>query len=101
MKHLFNKALLLLTLALASAPQSVRACAACFGQSDDLQAKSLNFGIFALLVVVLIVLVGISAFFIYIARRSAALAEMPMAEAASEMVPETHREDVLELAGKP
>ena len=66
--------LLLLAAALAATttPQSMRACAACFGQSDSPLAKGMNWGIFSLLLVVVSVLGGIAAFFIYLARRSAA-----------------------------
>ena len=63
--------LLAVALAAAAAPQSVRACAACFGQSDSPMAKGMNWGIFSLLLVVVSVLGGIAAFFIYLARRSA------------------------------
>ena len=64
---------LLLCLALGAAwvPQTLRACAACFGQSDSDLAKGMNMGIFSLLVVVLSVLAGIAAFFVYLARKSA------------------------------
>lgn len=51
--------------------QSVHACATCFGKSDSKLAEGMNWGIFTLLLVVIGVLGGISAFFIYIARRSA------------------------------
>ena len=64
--------LLALALAAAAVPQSVRACAACFGASDSPMAKGMNWGIFSLLVVVVTVLGGIAAFFIYLARKSAA-----------------------------
>jgi len=63
--------LLCLVLGAASAPQPLRACAACFGQSDSALAKGMNMGIFSLLVVVVSVLGGIAAFFIYLARKSA------------------------------
>ena len=50
---------------------AAQACATCFGKSDSKLAAGMNWGIFTLLVVVLGVLTGISAFFIFIARRSA------------------------------
>jgi hypothetical protein len=56
--------------ALMSVPQAVLACSACFGASDSDMAKGMNMGIFALLGVVVMVLGGIAAFFIYLARRS-------------------------------
>ena len=60
-------------LALAM-PQSLLACAACFGASDSNQAKGMNMGIFALLGVIVVVLGGIASFFIYLARRASAQA---------------------------
>mgnify|MGYP000285990027 CR=1 FL=1 len=53
----------------------LQACTACFGRSDSKLAEGLNMGIFALLGVILLVLVWISAFFIYLARRSSSAAE--------------------------
>ena len=61
----------LLFPALLALANNAAACAACFGKSDGRQAESMNWGIFSLLVVVLFVLGGIAAFFIYLARRSA------------------------------
>jgi hypothetical protein len=60
-----------LALAVALHPSSVRACAACYGQSDSPMAAGMNWGIMSLLVVIGVVLGGVSAFFIYLARRSA------------------------------
>jgi hypothetical protein len=78
---------LLAPLLMAAAPQSVRACATCFGKSDSDLAQAMNWGILSLLAVVVFVLGGIAAFFIYLARRSAmtAGAEPP----APQSVPET------------
>ena len=78
---------LLAALALAAAPQSVLACATCFGKSDSDLAKAMNWGIVSLLAVVVIVLGGIAAFFIYLARRAA----IPAAAETSdpETLPET------------
>ena len=59
-------------LVAASVPQPVRACAACFGQSDSSAAKGMNMGIFSLLLVVVVVLSGIASFFVFVARRTAA-----------------------------
>ena len=77
---------LLTAFALAAAPQSVLACATCFGKSDSDLAKAMNWGILSLLVVVVFVLGGIAAFFIYLARRAAltAGAETPMPETLTE-----------------
>src|SRR6266516_4093894 len=64
---------LLAALAMAATPQSVLACATCFGKSDSDLAKAMNWGILSLLAVVVFVLGGIAAFFIYLARRAAIL----------------------------
>ena len=74
---------LLAALAMAAAPQSVLACATCFGKSDSDLAKAMNWGILSLLAVVVLVLGGIAAFFLYLARRAAMIAE------AETPVPET------------
>lgn len=60
--------------ALAAAPQPALACAACFGRSDSRLAEGMNWGIASLLGVVVFVLGGFAAFFIYLARRAAATA---------------------------
>lgn len=62
---------LLLVLVLAAWAPSTRACAACFGKSDSELAQGMNMGILTLLLVVLFVLSGCGAFFIYLARRAA------------------------------
>lgn len=62
----------LITIALIMAgTTSAQACATCFGKSDSKLAEGMNWGIFTLLLIVMSVLVGISAFFIFIARRTA------------------------------
>ena len=68
-----RQCVLLAALAMAAAPQSVLACATCFGKSDSDLAKAMNWGILSLLAVVVFVLGGIAAFFIYLARRAAIL----------------------------
>ena len=77
--------LLALALAAATAPQSVQACAACFGQSDSPMAKGMNWGIFSLLLVVVSVLGGIAAFFIFLARKAASVS--PAVSAQSDLQP--------------
>ena len=62
---------LLAVLIVAAAPRSALACATCFGKSDSDLAKAMNWGIVSLLAVVVFVLGGIAAFFIYLARRAA------------------------------
>ena len=63
-----------LALFLSAWPQTVLACATCFGRSDSPMAKGMNMGIMTLLIVILSVLVGIAVFFAYILRRAARLA---------------------------
>jgi hypothetical protein len=70
-------------LALALSPSSLLACAACYGQSDGPMAQGMNWGIFSLLGVIGLVLGGVATFFIYLARRSAAIA----AQAAEPLLP--------------
>jgi len=60
----------LLATALAR-PDSLRACAACYGQSDSPLATAMNWGIFTLLGVVVCVLSGVAMFFVHIGRKSA------------------------------
>ena len=83
----------LAALAMATAPQSVLACATCFGKSDSDLAKAMNWGILSLLAVVVFVLGGIVAFFIYLARRAAltAGAEAPLPETLPETSEPIHR----------
>jgi hypothetical protein len=55
-------------------PNPLWACAACYGQSDSPMAAGMNWGILSLLGMIVVVLGGVAAFFIFLARRSAALA---------------------------
>lgn len=59
-------------LSLAGAP-SGWACATCFGRSDSALAEGMNMGILFLLGVILTVLAALGGFFIYLARRAAAI----------------------------
>ena len=52
--------------------QPLRACSVCYGQSDSPLARALNWGILALLVVLLGVLGGVTLFFVHVGRRAAA-----------------------------
>jgi hypothetical protein len=61
-------------IAMLALPTSVRACAACYGQSDSPLASGVTWGILSLLVVVMTVLGSIVSFFVYVNRRSAAAA---------------------------
>lgn len=60
----------LLWLLVLVLPQTASACAVCFGNSDSPWAKALSFGVIALLGVVLLVLGGIVAFFVFMAKRA-------------------------------
>ena len=60
---------ILLLLALI-APHTASACAVCFGNSDSTWNKAVNMGIIVLLGVVLLVLGGIVAFFVHMAKRA-------------------------------
>jgi len=66
------RAAFLLAVFISLAPGSAWACAACYGQSDSPMAKGMNWGIFSLLGFIVLVLGGVAAFFIYLARRAAA-----------------------------
>lgn len=68
MNRLLFVALLLLVSVLSSP-----ACTACFGRSDSEMAKGMNMGIYFLLAVLLLVLGGITSFFVFIIRRAARL----------------------------
>lgn len=57
-------------LGIALAPGNAAACSVCFGNPDSLQTKGMAMGILFLLAVILSVLMGISAFFIYVAKKS-------------------------------
>ena len=63
--------LCLLGLIWLQSPAQALACASCFGQSDSALAVGMNWGIFSLLTVVIFVLSGFAAFFIYLAKRAA------------------------------
>jgi len=63
-------------LVLTALPNTASACAACFGRSDSPLAKGMNMGILSLLVVVVLVLSGFAAFFIFLVKRSS-LTPMP------------------------
>jgi hypothetical protein len=64
------------------------ACAACYGKSDSLLAQGMNWGILALLAVVLTVLSGIVAFFVHVAKRTASVSARPETSPPAEPAPE-------------
>ena len=78
----------LLAMGLILHSDSVFACAACFGKSDSPLAKGMNWGIFSLLAMVVCVLGAIASFFIFLARKSAAVAA---AAAQGEMPASTQK----------
>jgi heme/copper-type cytochrome/quinol oxidase subunit 2 len=61
-------------------PGLLRACAACYGQSDSPMAQGMNWGIMSLLAVIMVVLGCVAAFFVYLAKRAAAVAAETAAE---------------------
>lgn len=56
--------------ALALSPGLARACSVCYGDPDSAMSRGLGWGIAALLGVVLVVLGGVTSFFVYVGRRS-------------------------------
>jgi hypothetical protein len=64
---------ILLTAAMAAfSPTPLFACAACYGQSSDPLAHGMNWGIFTLLGIVVLMLSSIATFFFVLIRREAA-----------------------------
>ena len=65
-------------LAAALTAKSACACAVCYGASDAPMARGMNWGIFSLLAVVVCVLSTFATFFVFLAKKSAAVsAEVP------------------------
>lgn len=93
----FTQFLSLLLPTLILTPQSAWACATCFGASDADLARGMNWGIFSLLCIVVMVLGGIASFFVYLGRRSAAVAAVAAGHAIESPAPanpemaETHK----------
>ncbi|HWF18536.1 MAG TPA: hypothetical protein VG754_04685 [Verrucomicrobiae bacterium] len=76
MRRLFGSKIIPALLALAAAlpAHSAMACAMCYNSHvDSPLASGMNWGIFSLLAVVVCVLGTIASFFIFLARRSAAV----------------------------
>jgi heme/copper-type cytochrome/quinol oxidase subunit 2 len=76
----------LMLAVLVSVPMDAAACAVCFGNAEDPITKSIAWGILFLLAVIVSVLGGIAGFFIYLARRAAAVnaaGNLPAAELAA------------------
>ena len=71
-RNRFNTfSILVASVLLLCQSRPVLACAACFGKSDSSMARGMNMGIFALLAVIVSVLIAISTFFVFVARRAA------------------------------
>jgi hypothetical protein len=64
----------------AFSPSPVFACAACYGQSNDPLAHGMNWGIFTLLGIVVLMLSSIATFFVFLIRREAAEQARRLAE---------------------
>ena len=67
MKPVTGAKLLVVSATVALMPDSIWACAACYGQSDSAMAAGMNWGIFSLLAVIVTVLGAIAAFPSYFA----------------------------------
>ena len=69
---------LLCSAALAATlrPHLLWACAACYGADSGPLAKGMNWGIFSLLGMIVLVLGGVATFFIYLAKKSAAVSAL-------------------------
>jgi hypothetical protein len=70
----------LLVCASGFAAPGALACATCFGRADSPLAEGMNMGILVLLGVVLTVLAAFAAFFVFLARRAAAVRSGTTAE---------------------
>ena len=85
MNRFFKVTFSLLALALLAQPASSFACSACYGASDSPMARGMNWGIFSLLAVVVCVLSTFATFFVFLAKKSAAVS----AEMAPDSKPES------------
>jgi hypothetical protein len=72
--------LILTALLMAFSPSPLFACAACYGRSDSPLAHGINWGIFSLLGIVVLMLSSIATVFIFLLRREAALQAKKIAE---------------------
>ena len=89
-----------LVIAAIIRPAALWACAACYGQSDAPMAQGMNWGILSLLGIVMTVLGGVTAFFMHLARRSAAMADASAGAATGAQgcsSPRTRRQHCAEL----
>ncbi|MBK8001276.1 MAG: hypothetical protein IPK15_21850 [Verrucomicrobia bacterium] len=66
-------------------PETVQACATCFGQSDEAMAKGMNMGILTLLICITSVLLGMAGVGFYLVRRAARYASVTATNAAGDL----------------
>ena len=67
----------LLILILCFMPDSTSACSVCFGAPDSQVAKGASWSVVALLGIVMCVLTGIAAFFVFLAKRAREAGPLP------------------------
>lgn len=72
-------------LGLVAMPHGASACSVCFGDPTSPASKGLAWGVFALLGVVLVVLGGFTAFFIFLARRASAASSGALFETSKQV----------------
>jgi hypothetical protein len=77
---------LLIAILALGLPAKSLACAACYGQANGPMADGMTWGIFTLLGVVVPVLGGFLAFFIYLIRKSEAMANTAVPQTDSTEV---------------
>jgi len=70
-----SKLWMFIVVAVSLLPQAASACSVCFGKSDSDLARGFNWGVLSLLFVVFCVLGAFSVFFIFLAKRSAAMSQ--------------------------
>jgi hypothetical protein len=84
MKNRFRSAFVAAAALLLVASPNTWACAACFGRSDSKMAEGMNMGILSLMAVIGLVLGGLVSFFVYVAKRTAALEARQALDDASD-----------------
>lgn len=75
-----TRLVMMLAVMFSLVPNSLLACATCFGKTDSPLAQGMNMGIFSLLAVVVFVLSCFAALIIFLARRGAAYAAAQAAQ---------------------
>jgi hypothetical protein len=83
----------LVACALVAAPRAALACPVCFGQNDSPLALGINYGILAMLGIIVAFWIAFGSFFIYLARRArrveaaAAGSADPLSQSHVDLVP--------------